>query len=221
MDFTSLSNSETTNIVNAKLNKLWKEQISDNLTINAISIDRDIKDPAFKKQLKSMTLHKTRYISGNISFLLYGAPKNIPYESFLTKHYGHQNPESTKSYLGINIKFADQPKNNNIKIPHGGLLAIIKQYEAKMDNIQQQEKKKKEKTRKASLLEDLAKKIGEPKYQELLKITSKATPLQKDLVAKVVDCVKWLNDNKVKFTQKQLRALLRIDMKSLQSILNS
>lgn len=59
-----------------------------------------------------MTSHKARYIQANASFLLYGQPFDLPYESYLTQQLGHNTPSATKSYLGINVKFKSKVLQN-------------------------------------------------------------------------------------------------------------
>src|SRR5581483_2781670 len=61
------------------------------------------------------TSHKTRYISGNVSYKLYGQPYKIPYETYLRLQYGHINPKSTRTYQGINLQWKDK-KNKKIYI---------------------------------------------------------------------------------------------------------
>lgn len=81
------SNANITGITNQHLNKVFRTYIQPLA-------------PSYP-----MTSHKCRYISGNISYLLYGEPEGLPYESYLQSQYGHLNPTSTKSYLAINIQF--------------------------------------------------------------------------------------------------------------------
>jgi hypothetical protein len=84
------SNEKISQITNTPLNKAFQK------TIQPLA-------PDFP-----MTSHKCRYTSGNISYLLYGKPKKIPYESYLQEQYGHLDADSTKSYLGINVQFREK-----------------------------------------------------------------------------------------------------------------
>lgn len=84
------SNMKIANATNTALNKAFQENIQPLA-------------PDFK-----MTSHKCRYIYGNVSYLLFGKPKKIPYESWVQQVLAHSSAESTKSYLGINIQFREK-----------------------------------------------------------------------------------------------------------------
>lgn len=62
----------------------------------------------YKNYIKSFTSHKTRYIYATSSYLIYGKPKNIPYEMYIQAQLGHLSSDSTRSYLGVNIKFRNK-----------------------------------------------------------------------------------------------------------------
>jgi hypothetical protein len=64
--------------------------------------------PEFKEFMKKFTSHKTRYLYGNISYLVYAKPKNIPLETYIQGQLGHLSGDSTKSYLGVNVKFREK-----------------------------------------------------------------------------------------------------------------
>jgi hypothetical protein len=92
-NFESKSNVKITSMTNRGLNKAFKKHIV------PLFVPQD---PLY---LKTLTSHKTRYISGYISYLVYGKPKKIPENSYIQEQLGHLSGESTKSYLGINIQF--------------------------------------------------------------------------------------------------------------------
>jgi hypothetical protein len=94
LNFQNLTNTQIADKVNKKLNRKFK------LGMSKIIDTEDIKN---KNYLKTLTAHKTRYIYGAVSWNLYGKDKKIPYESYIQEQIGHVNPESTKSYLAINI----------------------------------------------------------------------------------------------------------------------
>lgn len=91
LKFNNLTNQEISDKSNKILNRKFKKLMVEVL-------------PKNKEYARKLTAHKTRYIAGNVSYLLYGEPRDIPYESYLQEQYGHLSGESTKSYLGINIK---------------------------------------------------------------------------------------------------------------------
>lgn len=91
-DFDRKSNEKISSLTNAALNKAFKKHIA------------PLFHPQDPEYLKTLSSHRTRYISGYVSYLIYGKPKKLPEESYIGSQLGHLNPESTRSYLGINIK---------------------------------------------------------------------------------------------------------------------
>ena len=127
---TTGSNDAISGRTNKFINKAFKESFHPVLKENAA----DTESEAFKKQLASFTSHKARYLAGNMSYLLYGKPRKVPYESWLQSQYGHLSGESTKSYLNLNLKF----KNKTIQKGDASELreifnSDIKRLEGKVD----------------------------------------------------------------------------------------
>ena len=92
------SRREITYITNGKGNKVFRAFVLPVFMANAGS--RVDSEPV-RKQLKSLTFHKARYIGGNASYQIYGKPKNVPESTYLQEQYGHQSSDSTQSYLAI------------------------------------------------------------------------------------------------------------------------
>jgi hypothetical protein len=136
-----------------------------------------------------MSSHKSRYIAGNISYLIYGKPAKIPYESYLQEQYGHLSGESTKSYLGINIQFRSKLI---AKAPDD--LKILFEREIK-------ELKEQINTNcpdRSQSVVDLDK----------FKNSHRRTLQNADKIQAVVEALKVLKEKKIKMTQKDLRAQL-------------
>lgn len=89
---------EVTYATNAKCNRVFKQYVVPLFAANAG--DR-VESEGFKRQLKGLTFHKCRYIGGNASYQIYGAPKQIPESTYLQDQYGHQSADSTQSYLAV------------------------------------------------------------------------------------------------------------------------
>lgn len=171
---------------NAHLNKVFKQVFVPILKQNAgDKADTD----EFKKQLKSFTSHKARYIAGNVSFLEYGKHKKIPYESYLQQQYGHLSGESTKSYLAINIKFKSKT------VEKGDTEELKQLFNSEIGDLRTQLDKccaKETDTLDVAPFKNSFSK-GEDEYAK---------------VNNVVEAIKLYKKNEVKITQKDLRAKL-------------
>jgi hypothetical protein len=104
-DINNMSNDDISKLTNKKINKVFDKYIK------PLFVPQD---PAY---LNTLTSHKSRYISGYISYLLYGKPNKIPEETYIQSQLAHVSPQSTKSYLNINIflKKTDNKKKSVIK----------------------------------------------------------------------------------------------------------
>lgn len=64
---------------------------------------------AFRKHIHlEMTAHKSRYIGAHISYMLFAKQTDIPEIVYIQKILAHQSPESTLSYLSINVKYKQE-----------------------------------------------------------------------------------------------------------------
>lgn len=183
------SNKEISDKTNRQLNKAFKKYIHPILTENAG--DKASSDE-FKAQLKSMTSHKGRYIAGNASYEIYGKPKNIPYETYLQAQYGHLDPSSTKSYLGINVKYLKELKNGNTE--------EVKEY---INTIEKKVKDIKEEV--DNCCGEVSDKIDLSQYTN--SFTRKETEEAK--INNVVAALTLLHQEKIKMKQVDLRNKLR------------
>jgi len=92
-NFVNKTNKKISSMSNTALNKVFRERVA------------PLFNPQDPEYLKTLSSHKTRYISGYISYLIYGKPQKLAEESYIQAQLGHLSGESTKSYLGINIQF--------------------------------------------------------------------------------------------------------------------
>ena len=100
---------------NKHLNAKFKEYVIPLIEKNAAPEQKQTED--YMNYIDSFTSHKTRYIYGNTSYLIYAKPKNIPLETYIQKQLGHQTGDATRSYLGVNIRFKNKPNvNNQVKV---------------------------------------------------------------------------------------------------------
>lgn len=97
------TNQKISQRTNKHLNAKSKELILPLIEKNASEDER--KTEEYKNYINAFTSHKTRYIYGNASYLIYAKQKNIPIETYIQGQLGHLSGDSTKSYLGVNIKF--------------------------------------------------------------------------------------------------------------------
>ena len=128
---TTGTNREISDRHNKQLNKAFKKYVKPLAEVNATEEQKETEQ--FKDYLKNLTSHKTRYLFGNISYLVYGKPKNIPFETYIQNQLGHLSGESTKSYLALNIKF----KNKLIKNTTPEIKEYIKTVENQVHELKQ------------------------------------------------------------------------------------
>jgi hypothetical protein len=126
------SNKDISKRTNKLLNKAFSKNVKPLAIMNATEEQKQSEE--IKPYFKSFTSHKTRYLFGNISYLIYGKHRNIPFETYIQQQLGHLSGESTKSYLGINVVF----KNKLIK----NVNPEIKEYIKSVENQVQQVKTK-------------------------------------------------------------------------------
>jgi hypothetical protein len=86
-----------------RFNKYFRAIIGNIIVSNGHTADE------LSAYVKSLTCHKTRYIYGNVLYILYGKDKKIPIESFIKEQLNHYSSDSTKSYLSINIEKKPEP----------------------------------------------------------------------------------------------------------------
>lgn len=151
---------------------------------------------AFQKNIQSlapnfpMTSHKCRYIAGNVSFLLYGKPKKIPYESYLQEQYGHLSGESTKSYLGINVQFREK---------------IIQKAPDDIKNLFEREIKEiKEQVSNCCPSESNEVVVDLTEFKN----SNRRTMKEADKINAVIAALKLLKQKKMKMSQRELRGKL-------------
>lgn len=97
------TNKQISQRTNKHLNTKFKELILPLVERNASQDQKQTEE--YKNYIKSFTSHKTRYLYGNASYLIYAAQRSIPLETYIQGQLGHLSGESTKSYLGVNVKF--------------------------------------------------------------------------------------------------------------------
>lgn len=164
------SNAKISNATNTALNKAFQKNIQPLA-------------PDFQ-----MTSHKCRYIAGNVSYLLYGKPKKIPYESYLQEQYGHLSGESTKSYLGINVQFRKkviQKAPDDIKVL----------FEREIKEMKEQV---------ANCCPDKAQSVDLTEFKN----SNRRKMEVEEKVKAVVGALKLLKEKQIKMTQRELRAIL-------------
>jgi hypothetical protein len=95
-DFENKTNAKISNLTNSALNKAFREHIV------------PLFHPQDEEYLKTLSSHKTRYISGYVSYLIHGKPSKLPEESYIGSQLGHLSADSTRSYLGINVQMKNK-----------------------------------------------------------------------------------------------------------------
>jgi hypothetical protein len=183
---TAGTNDNISKRTNKFINKAFKRVFIPILKQNA---GDKIDMPAFETQLKEFTSHKARYIAGNVSFLVYGKPKKIPYESYLQNQYGHLSAESTKSYLAINIKF------KNKVIEKGTVDEVKELYSSEIKEL---------KTKIEKCCSKSADSIDVKEYRNNFKQNENVG----DKISNVIIALKKYKNSNVKITQKELRTKL-------------
>jgi hypothetical protein len=130
-NFDNKSNEQIATATNKRLNDVFNEYIKPLFT------------PQQDTYLKTLSSHKTRYIAGYISYLTYGKPNKIPEESYIQQQLGHLNPESTKSYLGINIQYREK-KMKNIDADTKDIITDtdLKEIRQQINNLKEEIKEK-------------------------------------------------------------------------------
>lgn len=174
-DLDRLSNQKISSMTNTALNKAFREHVIPLFT------------PQDKSYLKTLSSHKCRYISGYISYLVYAKPKRIPEESYLQAQLGHLSPESTKSYLGINIRFKQK---------------IVKHAPEEVQQLFTHEMK--------SMSEKIDKRCPEQIQVDLSQYRNsyRRSETNDEKVSKVVAALQHLKDCGMKLTQKEIRSEL-------------
>jgi integrase len=139
-----------------------------------------------------LTIHKCRYIYGNVAYILYGKPRKIPYESYIQEILGHANPESTKSYLGINIQ-------SKQKVMESLPLDIKRLFEKEIKTLQEQVNK------------------CCPKNQDVdltaFKNTHRRTMGDDAKINNIVEALRVVKANGKKIRQNELRNILKYSAK--------
>ena len=197
----NLSNDDNkgiSNKTNKILNRKFKSLFHPILIQNAgESAGTDIE---FTKQLKAMTSHKARYIQGNVSYLIYGEPMGFPYESYLQQQYGHLTPDSTKAYLGINIKYKYKPNSAE------ELKELVKLNEEKTKELENKiDECCKDKPESHSLKDckDIAHELKK------FKNSFNKSESKENKIRNIVSSLKYLKDNSYVLKQKELQKILR------------
>jgi integrase len=196
LKFSDLDNKKVKEKTNKKLNEMMIKYIHPILIENA---GDKVNTDEFKQQLKNTTAHKTRYIFGNASFLIHGKPLNIPYESYLQRQLGHLNPNTTRSYLGINMKF----RNELINGGNEELKELITQNQNKTDSLEQ-------KIEECCPSEE--NKNNNLNFQRFAnKFTRSMNEDEK--INNIIEVLKILKSNGIKMKQKDLQKKLRYSSK--------
>jgi len=190
----SMNNNKITDKFNKGLNTIFKDLIHSMLKKNKTE---EYDEEVFKQQIKDFTSYKTRYISANIAYMLYGVVKNIPYESYIKKHLGHVDAGSTKSYLGINIKSREDYNTGEL---------IDKVVDLQKDintlNEKQIENDKIHEEIKAVL------KVEDFNLTPYINTLSR-TETKEEKINKVVAFLKYIKDNDIRLTQREIGRKLK------------
>jgi hypothetical protein len=190
VNVTGLTNTHVSEKTNRQLNKAFKVNIHPLFLENASPGKRETDE--FKAQIKSLTSHKTRYISGNASYQIYGMPKQIPEETYLQANYGHLSGESTKSYLAVIVRFRHDVN------PISGTVDLVP-----LENKVAELETKIEECCNDSPAIDI--------QLELLQYmnTFSRSEQKATKVTKVVNALKLLEAKKIKMLQRDLRKILK------------
>lgn len=171
-----------------------------NLRGNNKTISNRISGPlneVFRKHIQplapnnEMSVYACRAIGVNCSYLIYGKPKNQPYETWIQSYLGHMSGESTKSYLAVNVKL----KNKIIREAPNDIKQIfdkkIVELQAKIDKCCP---------------------ISDEKLEGLAAFKNSRTrkELQPQKIQKVVDALVYLKSKNIKMTQKELQRQLEL-----------
>jgi hypothetical protein len=177
-NFENKSNEEISNSTNAFLNKAFKKNIA------------PLFHPQDEDYLKTLSSHKTRYISGYVSYLIYGKPNKIPEESYIGSQLGHLNAESTRSYLGINIQMKEKIIQNSPDDIKNLFQHEIKEIKKQVSNLFPSESNKVD--------VDLAE----------LKNSNHRSMSESDKIDAVITALKLFREKKIKISQRELRSRL-------------
>lgn len=124
------TNKEISQRTNKHLNKKFREFVKPLAVKNATEEQKQTEE--YKNYIKTFTSHKTRYLYGNASYLIYAKSKNIPLETYIQGQLGHLSGDSTRSYLGVNVKF----RHKLIKDVNPELKEIIQSIDNKVKKIE-------------------------------------------------------------------------------------
>lgn len=184
-EFERKTNQRISSMTNNALNKAFRTHIA------------PLFHPQDKQYLSTLSSHKCRYIAGYISYLIYGKSKRIPEESYLQAQLGHLSGESTRSYLGINIRYREK---------------IIKHAPDEIKQLFERE------------LKNLADRVEQncPKQSKLSELnlsqfrnSRRRIEPESQKVKKAKHCLAYLKENGIKVTQRELRAELGFSSKTL------
>lgn len=174
------TNVQIANRINSALNKVFKNVIKGL-----------VPDSQF-------TAHKCRYISGNVSYKLYGEPQKLAYESYLQQQYGHLSADSTKSYLAVNIEFKGD-RRDAARVPVEADMKAELKAEIKAEL-------------KAELNRELKKELCLPDNEAGAMLREfRNNPTIKDReekIKRVIDAVNVIRSKGIKIRQSELRKIL-------------
>ncbi len=134
-----------------------------------------------------MTAHTCRYIYGNLAYIMYAEPKGMLMESYIQEILGHASPESTKSYLGINMRMKDRV----VKAAPEHIKAL---FENEIASLRKQVEK--------CCPKKITVNLDDLKNSRRREMTSETK------INNVIEALKRLKENKVKMNQRELRAIL-------------